>query len=103
MGSRVRRGEATGPAQWLLVFLQARDLPPRAHLGIAVGPAEWLLVFLDGAGMQLTRRGPEAEADPTLGPGAGTDLEHEPAPLSALEDLRDTGHVIARRLVAQGI
>ena len=47
MGSRVQRGEASGPAEWLLVFLQARDMPPRARTGLAVGPAEWLLAFLD--------------------------------------------------------
>ncbi|MCW2887935.1 MAG: hypothetical protein QOE54_2328 [Streptosporangiaceae bacterium] len=49
MGSRVQRGEASGPAEWLLVFLQARDVPPRARTGLAAGPAEWLLVFLDAA------------------------------------------------------
>jgi hypothetical protein len=49
MGSRVRCGEASGPAEWLLVFLQARDVPPRARTGSAVSPAEWLLVFLDAA------------------------------------------------------
>jgi hypothetical protein len=49
MGSRVLRGEASGPAEWLLVFLQARDMPPRARTGSAVGPAEWLLAFLDAA------------------------------------------------------
>jgi hypothetical protein len=48
MDSRVLHGEASGPAEWLLVFLQARDVPPRARSGVAVGPAEWLLVFLDG-------------------------------------------------------
>lgn len=100
MGSRVRRGEATGPAQWLLVFLQARDLPPRAHLGMAVGPAEWLLVFLDGARMQLTWRGSEAEPMPGTDTGGGA--EHEPTQLSALVDVRDTGHVFAQRFAAQG-
>jgi hypothetical protein len=49
MGSRVQRGEASGPAEWFLVFLQARDAPPRARTGFAAGPAEWLLVFLDAA------------------------------------------------------
>jgi hypothetical protein len=48
MDSRVLYGEASGPAEWLLVFLQARDVPPRVRSGAAVGPAEWLLVFLDG-------------------------------------------------------
>jgi hypothetical protein len=59
MGSRVRRGEASGPAEWLLVFLQARDVPPRARRGVAVGPAEWLLAFLDAAsaGVSMGRRG----------------------------------------------
>lgn len=50
MDSRVLRGGASGPAEWLLVFLQARDVPPRAPTGAAVGPAEWLMVFLDGVG-----------------------------------------------------
>jgi hypothetical protein len=50
MDSRVLRGGASGPAEWLLVFLQARDVPPRARTGAAVGPAEWLMVFLDGVG-----------------------------------------------------
>ncbi|MBO2449811.1 hypothetical protein J4573_22105 [Actinomadura barringtoniae] len=49
MGTQVRRGRASGPAEWFLVFLQARDAPPRARAGSAVGPAEWLLVFLDAA------------------------------------------------------
>jgi hypothetical protein len=59
MGSRVRRGEASGPAEWLLVFLEARDVPPRARTGAAVGPAEWLLAFLDAAsaGVTTERRG----------------------------------------------
>jgi hypothetical protein len=48
MGSRVRRGDASGPAEWLLAFLQARDDPPRARIGTAAGPTEWLLVFLGG-------------------------------------------------------
>jgi hypothetical protein len=50
MDSRVLRGGASGPAEWLLVFLKARDVPPRARTGAAVGPAEWLMVFLDGVG-----------------------------------------------------
>ena len=50
MESRVLRGGASGPAEWLLVFLQARDVPPRARTGAAVGQAEWLMVFLDGVG-----------------------------------------------------
>jgi len=49
MASQVRRGRASGPAEWFLVFLQARDAPPRARAGSAVGPSEWLLVFLDAA------------------------------------------------------
>jgi hypothetical protein len=54
MGSRVRRGNASGPAEWLLVFLQARDNPPRARIGTAAGPTEWLLVFLGGAAADAT-------------------------------------------------
>jgi hypothetical protein len=50
MGSRVRRGDASGPAEWLLVFLRARDTPPRVRMGTAGGPAEWLLVFLGAEG-----------------------------------------------------
>jgi hypothetical protein len=50
MDSRVLRGGASGPAEWLLVFLQARDVPPRARTGSAAGPAEWLMVFLDRVG-----------------------------------------------------
>jgi hypothetical protein len=50
MGSLVRRGGATGPAEWFLVFLEARDAPPRARSGSAAGPASWLMVFLDAAG-----------------------------------------------------
>ncbi|MCW2899854.1 MAG: hypothetical protein JWO67_2119 [Streptosporangiaceae bacterium] len=53
MDSRVLRGDASGPAEWLLVFLQARDIPPRARTGAAVGPAEWLLVFLERASAAL--------------------------------------------------
>lgn len=49
MASRLRRGDASGPAEWLLAFLQARDHPPRARAGSAAGPAEWLLVFLAAA------------------------------------------------------
>ena len=52
MGSRVRRGDASGPAEWLLAFLQARDNPPRARIGTAAGPTEWLLVFLGGNAME---------------------------------------------------
>jgi hypothetical protein len=49
MASRLRRGDASGPAEWLLAFLQARDHPPRARVGSAAGPAEWLLAFLAAA------------------------------------------------------
>jgi hypothetical protein len=49
MASRLRRGDASGPAEWLLAFLQARDNPPRARAGSAAGPTEWLLVFLGAA------------------------------------------------------
>jgi hypothetical protein len=49
MASRLRRGNASGPAEWLLAFLQARDHPPRARAGSAAGPAEWLLAFLAAA------------------------------------------------------
>jgi hypothetical protein len=49
MASRLRRGDASGPAEWLLAFLQARDNPPRARAGNAAGPAEWLLAFLAAA------------------------------------------------------
>src|SRR6266545_4048748 len=49
MASRLRRGDASGPAEWLLAFLQARDHPPRARAGSAAGPTEWLLVFLGAA------------------------------------------------------
>ena len=49
MASRLRRGDASGPAEWLLAFLQARDNPPRARAGCAAGPTEWLLVFLGAA------------------------------------------------------
>src|SRR5215471_17993311 len=55
MGSRVRRGGASGPAEWLLVFLQARDVPPRARSGAAAGPSEWLLVFLEAAALAPSR------------------------------------------------
>jgi hypothetical protein len=67
MDSRVLRGDASGPAEWLLVFLQARDVPPRARTGAAVGPAEWLMVFLDRVG--TARHAAQAHqighADPT--------------------------------------
>ena len=49
MASRLRRGDASGPAEWLLAFLQARDHPLRARVGSAAGPAEWLLAFLAAA------------------------------------------------------
>jgi hypothetical protein len=49
MSTRMRRGDASGSGDWLLMFLQARDAPPRRRLGTATGPGEWLLVFLDAA------------------------------------------------------
>jgi hypothetical protein len=49
MSTRMRRGEASGSGDWLLMFLQARDSPPRRRQGIANGPGEWLLVFLEAA------------------------------------------------------
>ena len=49
MATRMRRGNASGSGDWLLVFLQARDTPPRRRRGAAAGPGEWLLVFLDAA------------------------------------------------------
>jgi hypothetical protein len=55
MLSRIRRGEASGPAEWLLAFLRARDVPPRARLGVGVGPADWLLVFLDAVSSGIVR------------------------------------------------
>lgn len=71
MDSRVLRGGASGPAEWLLVFLQARDVPPRARTGAAVGPAEWLMVFLDGVGaVRRADQGAEQQADGRL-PAAG--------------------------------
>lgn len=63
MNSRVLHGEASGPAEWLLVFLQARDVPPRARSGAAVGPAEWLLVFLDGVMAVPGPDGPAYDGD----------------------------------------
>ena len=61
MASRLRRGDASGPAEWLLAFLQARDHPPRARAGSAAGPAEWLLTFLAAA----TMAAPETAAPET--------------------------------------
>jgi hypothetical protein len=49
MSTRMRRGDASGSGDWLLMFLQARDSPPRRRLGTATGPGEWLLVFLEAA------------------------------------------------------
>jgi hypothetical protein len=49
MSSRMRRGDASGSGDWLLVFLRARDSPSRRWQGIANGPGEWLLVFLEAA------------------------------------------------------
>ena len=49
MSTRMRRGTASGTGDWLLVFLQARDAPPRRWHGTATGPGEWLLVFLEEA------------------------------------------------------
>jgi hypothetical protein len=85
MDSRVLRGAASGPAEWLLVFLQARDVPPRARSGKAVGPAEWLLVFLDGAGVVLRT--------------AQSMYEQEPA---EDEPMSPTGDAFLGRLAAQG-
>lgn len=85
MNSRVLHGEASGPAEWLLVFLQARDVPPRARSGAAVGPAEWLLVFLDGV-MAVPRAG---------GPAHDEDVVVE-RPTSRTED------AFLGRLAAQG-
>ena len=69
MGSRVRRGGASGPAEWLLVFLQARDVPPRARTGAAAGPAGWLLAFLEAASGGPARGGrPSAVPRRTDGP-----------------------------------
>jgi hypothetical protein len=74
MHSRIRRGAASGPAEWLLTFLQARDVPPRAQLGVGAGPSDWLLVFLDAASAGTARPAevaavhksfqPEMEAEP---------------------------------------
>ncbi|HEU5160400.1 MAG TPA: hypothetical protein VFU43_25605 [Streptosporangiaceae bacterium] len=63
MASRLRRGDASGPAEWLLAFLQARDNPPRARAGCAAGPTEWLLVFLAAA---TARAATPAERDPAF-------------------------------------
>jgi hypothetical protein len=49
MSVRMRRGTASGSGDWLLVFLRARDSPPRRWQGTATGPGEWLLVFLEAA------------------------------------------------------
>ena len=57
MGSRVQRGGASGPAEWLLVFLEARDVPPRTRSGAAAGPAGWLLAFLEAASGGAARVG----------------------------------------------
>jgi hypothetical protein len=74
MGSQVRRGRASGPAEWFLVFLQARDAPPRARAGSAVGPAEWLLVFLDAA-----KVGDQGQRGRRAVPGQPLTLRHDPA------------------------
>ncbi|HZB29678.1 MAG TPA: hypothetical protein VE465_05885 [Streptosporangiaceae bacterium] len=66
MASRLRRGDASGPAEWLLAFLQARDHPPRARAGSAAGPAEWLLAFL-AAAAAAAETAPAAPGDPTGG------------------------------------
>ena len=83
MDSRVLRGEASGPAEWLLVFLRARDMPPRARSGSAVGPAEWLLVFLEGASAVLR---------------SGRELPER----DSVADRAASGDAVVGRLAAQG-
>ena len=64
MASRLRRGDASGPAEWLLAFLQARDHPPRARLGSAAGPTEWLLAFLAAAAVEAPATTAARAGDP---------------------------------------
>ena len=59
MDSRIRVTGATGPAEWMLAFLGAREQALRTYTGAASGPAEWLLVFLEvGRGEPVSRRRP---------------------------------------------
>jgi hypothetical protein len=81
MSSRIRRGVATGPAEWLLVFLQARDEPPRARLDTGLGPADWLLVFLSAANADPVRRGQVGAVLRSL--QSGMEAEPEPVPYAA--------------------
>jgi hypothetical protein len=71
MASRLRRGDASGPAEWLLVFLQARDHPPRARAGSAAGPTEWLLVFLGAATADAAGTAVEAAVGTAVGTTVG--------------------------------
>jgi hypothetical protein len=89
MDSRVLHGEASGPAEWLLVFLQARDVPPRVRSGAAVGPADWLLVFLD-------------EVKPVWRPnGPADDTDHR-GDVVVERPMSRTGDAFLGRLAAQG-
>ncbi|GLW62013.1 hypothetical protein Arub01_02570 [Actinomadura rubrobrunea] len=56
MDARIRGGAASGPAEWLLAFLRAREKTRRARTGRAAGPAEWLLVFLEAERTETAAR-----------------------------------------------
>ncbi|TDC84402.1 hypothetical protein [Actinomadura sp. 7K507] len=63
MYSRIRAAGASGPARWLLAFLNAREQAMRTHTGLAAGPTEWLLVFLEVESAELaSRQRPERAA-----------------------------------------
>ncbi|MFD0538529.1 hypothetical protein ACFQY7_37215 [Actinomadura luteofluorescens] len=74
MDSRIRAaGGASGPVQWLLAFLGAREKALRTHSGTASGPAEWLLVFLE-----VERAGPAARRRPAALPSRRGRTEEPP-------------------------
>ncbi|GAA4140650.1 hypothetical protein GCM10022416_28060 [Actinomadura keratinilytica] len=56
MDYRIRGAAASGPAEWLLAFLRAREKSRRARTGRAGGPAEWLLVFLEAERTETAAR-----------------------------------------------